>query len=412
MDVNTTADWLSVSPLKGSGDAIITVTSELNKTGKDRSGVINICPNVSTSDVSSISVTQKSAFLNFAENSKLNIESEGGDIKVEINSSVEWSIKAVDGIDWIFLSPERGSKNQVVTMSVSENINLFERSAKLIVTCKVDPSWTDTLEIHQKECNKIVDGAYTKYLNSSKAKPARLIIMGDGYNENDINKSKKYDKELNEAVSAFFSVEPYSTYKDYFEVYKVYAISKDTGISDTENGVDKDTRFSSKFEGGVRITTNSDEVFKYAKKIKGITDEELKKTAILLIINEDKYAGVCYIYGDGKSIAICPVSRWGNKEDQTYFNSIILHEAGGHGWGQLADEYILPENEDQTIPQEEIDELVKNQKEFNIFMNVTHDKNIVPWEDFIEKKVMIMWDYLKEEITGLMEYGVVKNLIV
>lgn len=73
----------------------------------------------------------------------------------------------------------------------------------------------------------------------------------------------------------------------------------------------------------------------------------------------------------------------GNKEDQTYFNSIILHEAGGHGWGQLADEYILPENEGQTIPQDKVDELVKNQKEFNIFMNVTHDKNIVPWEDFI-----------------------------
>ena len=43
------------------------------------------------------------------------------------------------------------------------------------------------------------------------------------------------------------------------------------------------------------------------------------------------------MYGDGAAIAICPKSKEGFPFD---FRGIVQHEAGGHGFGKLADEYI------------------------------------------------------------------------
>lgn len=62
---------------------------------------------------------------------------------------------------------------------------------------------------------------------------------------------------------------------------------------------------------------------------------------IIVMMNEDAYAGTCYMYnppsgnyGRGLSIAYFPTSS-----DTDTFNGLVSHEAGGHGFAKLADEY-------------------------------------------------------------------------
>ena len=64
---------------------------------------------------------------------------------------------------------------------------------------------------------------------------------------------------------------------------------------------------------------------------------ELSKSLVILLQNTSTYEGKTYMYTDGSAIACCPVSSLAYPYD---FRGIIQHEAGGHGFGKLADEYI------------------------------------------------------------------------
>lgn len=65
------------------------------------------------------------------------------------------------------------------------------------------------------------------------------------------------------------------------------------------------------------------------------------------------------------------------------FPNIVRHEFGGHGFGRLADEYIVY---DTTIPNEEKENLLLWQ-EYNYNLNISpyYTKEQVPWSRFIGK---------------------------
>ncbi len=84
------------------------------------------------------------------------------------------------------------------------------------------------------------------------------------------------------------------------------------------------------------IKANYNDIFQAVKEI-GFSDEDLNHTLIILLINVDKYAGTCYMQSDGKAIAMCALDQ--SREDG--LKRLINHEAGGHGFGRLSDEYIV-----------------------------------------------------------------------
>ncbi|MBR5197917.1 MAG: hypothetical protein IKW42_06830, partial [Alistipes sp.] len=77
--------------------------------------------------------------------------------------------------------------------------------------------------------------------------------------------------------------------------------------------------------------------YEYAMKADGVTEDKLGETLVVLIENTTDYGGICYMWGDGSAIACCPMSADAYPYD---FRGIVQHEAGGHGFGKLADEYI------------------------------------------------------------------------
>ena len=159
-----------------------------------------------------------------------------------------------------------------------------------------------------------------------------IVLTGDGYDAKDIAKGAFTDN-AEEAFDHLFNVEPYKTYKDYFNVYAVTALSYESGIGTLNTIID--SKFGSSFTQNRILLEQQDKVFAWAKKAD--TGMDLTKSLVILLQNTSTYEGITYMYGDGSAIACCPVSQQAYPYD---FRGIVQHEAGGHGFGKLADEYI------------------------------------------------------------------------
>ena len=186
------------------------------------------------------------------------------------------------------------------------------------------------------------DGDYLMYMKSAKTSPVTLIFTGDGYLAEHFKYGGQFDTDIDNAIEAFFALEPYKSYREYFSVYKIAAYSNQTGITNLKTNEHRDTRFRLEWEGGnstgISLPDSGESVFALCKTIEGISDSHLKNGAIAIISNADVYAGTCLSYIDGRSISSIPYLR-NSKNGTTSFHNVVSHEMGGHGFGRLADEY-------------------------------------------------------------------------
>jgi hypothetical protein len=175
------------------------------------------------------------------------------------------------------------------------------------------------------------DGDALTLNTATKGAGVNLVFLADCYDAKDIA-TGAYLNDVKEAYGYYFDVQPYKTYKDYFNVYVVFGESDDSGMG-TVNTV-KDAKFGSQYslEG---ITPDFATCYEYAAKAN--PNIKTGETLIVMVENTTEYGGICYMWGDGSAIACCPKSADAYPYD---FRGIVQHEAGGHGFGKLADEYI------------------------------------------------------------------------
>lgn len=314
------------------------------------------------------------------DKTEINLSNDETEVQLVITSNVSWEITDNNRPEWISISPLSGKGNGNIQIQVIDNDKRVEASFTLFIEYSGQQI---SVPITIEKAKSYEDGGYTIYQTSKKANPIKLIITGDGYLPSHFNYGGLFDQNANEAIEALFAIEPYKTYREYFSVYKIAAFSEETGISNLEGNIQKNTAFFSTLTGGTGIKCNYDKVFAYARLIPEISESDLNNTSICVIINENTYAGTCYMMSNGKSIAMVPVSRPEDNYYTTLFPNIICHEYGGHGFGRLADEYVAYE---ATIPYED-KKLLLSWQAYNYYMNVSpfNTAEEVPWSKFIGK---------------------------
>ena len=129
---------------------------------------------------------------------------------------------------------------------------------------------------------------------------------------------------------------------------------------------------------------NDNAVFNYAQK--AITTDRMDEALLIVAMNSDNYAGTCYMYypdnnagyGNGVSVAYFP--RGG---DETTFAQLLHHEACGHGFAKLADEYAYEYM--GTISEFEANSYKANQTDWGWWKNVdfTDDLSQIRWSHFL-----------------------------
>ena len=198
-----------------------------------------------------------------------------------------------------------------------------------------------------------------------------IIIMGDGFAAEHFLDGN-YDTVMRQTAEYFFSVEPYASLRDYFNVYYINAVSQDnhdavpywsggtTGLG-AQNGATMGTavtKFNTYLAPGRTSVSGNDTMVKQymmqairTKGAKGgnpVTNETLVQQRMscalaLVQINVKCYAGTCFMWLNGStdycnslSIAYTPL---GNDGTGRQCRLTTVHEGGGHGFAKLADEY-------------------------------------------------------------------------
>ena len=253
--------------------------------------------------------------------------------KLVINAEGEWEVASKP--DWCEVSPASGNKKTEVTLTIKGmSKNADSRDGKVVFRLK-DKDYTHECSVSQYGYEYGED----EWITLQKATKGNngginIVLLGDGFSAKDIA-SGKYLKDIKQEVEYFFGIEPYKTYRDYFNVYTAIPLSTESGVG-TVNTI-RYNRFNTTFTGGVGLKADYDEVFSYTLGAPTVNKGNLNQTLIIIVPNSTDYGGICQMWEDGSAIAFCPQSTYGYPLDT---RGVIQHEAGGHGFGKLGDEYI------------------------------------------------------------------------
>ena len=253
--------------------------------------------------------------------------------------------------------------------------------------------WEDYDPNYSSPANSTYDGVVTTLQTHTEGNGINVVFVGDGYSERQIINGT-YKDVMEKGMEAFFSVQPFTYYREYFDVYMVNAVSTTERCSDdATQAYPNNTKFQTWFGDGTRVGGNDATCKEYAKKIEGITDENLKNTLIIVMMNSTKYAGTCWMqlqqssdpnlnkdYGEGVAIAYFPIGT-----SDAALGRVLQHEANGHGFAKLDDEYFYVGN---TLSDSDLQTEYNNMNTYHQFgwfqnVSITGNEEQVYWKDFI-----------------------------
>lgn len=246
------------------------------------------------------------------------------------------------------------------------------------------------------------DGAVVTLQKASEGNGIDIVLMGDGYSDRMIE-SGAYEKDMKYLYDNLFTIEPYTSFKDLFNVYYVNAVSL------TEDLENYSSVFGTYFGNLTLVGGNDKAVIQYA--LKALSEDRMDEAMMIVAVNSDRYSGTCFFffpnenvisdYGSGPSISY--FSKAGNLE---LFSHILHHEANGHGFAKLADEYYYDYS--GTIDAAQATTIKMQQNNWGWWKNVdfTSDPSKVRWKNFISDS-----RYADEKLSvygggALYQYGV------
>ena len=381
--------WLGFT--ENSGKLRLTVAE--NTTGAKRSCTFTV-KNADFSIVRTVEVVQEQN--NVLEVSKTSYEfgSEGGTFTPTVNANIDYTVNVP--VSWI---TRDGSK-----FTVAANEETSPRSATITYS---GSGLSRTIEVSQEAYvepePEPLDGRVSKLQTHTEGNGVNVVIMGDAFTEAQ-NTDGTYEKMMKRAMEAFFNVEPYTTFRNLFDVYMVNVVSES---SDYGSDVSK-RKLKTVFGTGTSVSGDDAMCKRYAlHAVKPDRDDwqtvrwesdnlvntevALGNTLVIVIMNKKQYSGTCYMgvywvndpqltFTQGNSVAYFGLGREGQDDD---FEALLQHEACGHGFGYLGDEYCYSDT--GTVPQDEIDDTKYWQDNFYAMLNIdfTSDPAEVKWNHFL-----------------------------
>jgi len=216
------------------------------------------------------------------------------------------------------------------------------------------------------------DGKVLTLQQASVGKGINIVFMGDAYTDKDMAAGGLYETLMEEAMEEFFSIEPYKSFRNRFNVYAVKVVSKNGRIGDHYS-----TALSCYFGGGANVLGDQDKCYEYALKVPGINNQD--NLLINVLVNSERSTGttsMSYMRMSGVSFTASA------SNDHEIFGHVLRHEGGGHGFGFLADEYS---NYSEPAPADHISNYTSMYEAYGWYSNVdfTSDPAKIHWSAFL-----------------------------
>jgi hypothetical protein len=171
-----------------------------------------------------------------------------------------------------------------------------------------------------QEVAEASDGVTPLHVSGPSENRFDIVIVGDGYTQAELGLFHEHAASKWEAIKA---TEPFTTYRDYFNVWAVDVVSNQSGVdNDPLPGTMKDTALDMQFwcNGTERLLCMNN------TKAQQFTQLAPEADQVLGLANSTKYGGAGGVYA---------TSSGGNSKA----GQITVHELG-HSIANLADEYI------------------------------------------------------------------------
>ena len=231
------------------------------------------------------------------------------------------------------------------------------------------------------------DGEVMTLQKASVGKGINIVFMGDAYVDRDMDANGLYESMMRQSMEEFFAIEPYKTFRNRFNVYAVKVVSKNE-----KTGPGYSTALSSVATYSSISTGDADKCFEYALKVPEIKDK--KNLLIGVLVNSVSERGITSMSESLQS----GIAYYGSTRNASEaFGITLRHEAGGHGFAFLDDEYVTNQG---TAPQAYIDHRNSMYQQYGWYSNVdfTNDPSKVKWSAFLSD------DRYKSEV-GIFEGG-------
>ena len=400
----TNVNWAVPSPQQGTAGAVTLnlLASAENATGDDRHGVLTITSGDLTLTVDFI---QPAKPVLAATATDFPVPAEEGSASISYQTNLDGVITLTSPTgelpDWLQVAPEnRALHDGALNVLVEQNPYDSQRSAQLVLQ-GVDGNGT-TVSSTRFTLTQAARGVGTSQSMAGDKQVTQLqvhgigngvpiVLMGDGFLDTDIS-SGRYEQVMRQAMENFFTEEPYRSLRDYFDVWMVTAVSRNNAFTSGYS-----TAFSSQVDAlnGIPNSTgiggDDATVMEYAALVPELAaDPDLFEEALcIVVLNSTVYAGTCW-FGFGNNlgevvefaVCYCP-TIYGIDDDM--FRRVLCHEAGGHGFAKLMDEYSYQEM--GTMPESEILSHQEWQAELGWAMNV----------DFIPSSFDVVWSHFLQD---------------
>ena len=217
-----------------------------------------------------------------------------------------------------------------------------------------------------------MDGEVKTLQRATVGNGINIVFMGDAFTDRDMGSGGLYETLMEQSMEEFFDIEPYKSFRDRFNVYAVKVVSPNGRI-----GEGYTTALETVTGDGTFILGNADKCEEYSLRVPSITSTKNLLTCVM--VKNSKYAGTCIMSRVAQSAVAFTATQGFDRE---LFGSTLRHEAGGHGFGFLSDEYA---HYDEVIPNEKKEEYMSLYDQFGWYSNVdfTNDPDRIHWSAFL-----------------------------
>lgn len=178
------------------------------------------------------------------------------------------------------------------------------------------------------------DGNVRTIQTATEGNGIDLIVMGEGFNDSMIADGT-YDRYMDEIVESFFAYEPYKSFRHLFNVYAVTAVSEKGYVYNSYAG---QTALGVYTKENIFTKTDVSTIENYAKN--AVDEGRLAESVVVVgVCGFGRSSCAMYTpessndYGCGFSVSLCQL-------ECSDMQTIVAHEAGGHGFAKLRDEYV------------------------------------------------------------------------
>lgn len=227
-----------------------------------------------------------------------------------------------------------------------------------------------------------MDKKYETLQRATRGKGIDIVLIGEAFTDVDIE-TGFYRQVMEFAMESFFALEPIKSYRDYFNVHMVYAVSRDSHIGywndgvKTALGVVREKQQGSWFDVELSILRTLPDYYRLP------VPSQIMVPTVGVVVNNAE-GGVANLNSYGIKPCFAFTGYFYGERGLTW--GTFIHETAGHAFGLLGDEYEKWYDPSYygSISDSDRRSLQKAQnKGWYLNLSLSNDTKQVPWSHLI-----------------------------